>query len=332
MGTNGEKSAAGPALVRRQIAQRRRLLSAAIPLDSTLVVGRAFCYRVGGMKFDQSRKARRLELPAAAGHAFANDSTDPRSIVRAIWGDADLVLLIFAGSAAEFALNRAVDWLFFTGEVPRDPIGRLFITTRYAQRIAFADAATAQRTLESINSIHHAVERERGRQIPQWAHRDVLYMLIDYSERAHALLRRPLMSAEREALYGYYRWIGEQLHISGVPETYAAWQVDRQRHLHRDLVYSQHTAELYAAYRRQLGAWRYQTLLLVQGMLVPERVRRLLGLRTIWGGDHLASMYRLASRLGSGPLVRTALVPARYLGEVSKLDRNATGGLPPGSH
>jgi len=50
------------------------------------------------------------------------------SIVRRIWGDADLVLLVFAGAAAEFALNRAVDWLFVTGALPRDPLGRLFST------------------------------------------------------------------------------------------------------------------------------------------------------------------------------------------------------------
>ena len=45
------------------------------------------------------------------------------SVVRRIWGDAELVLLVFAGSAAEFALNRAVDWLFFTGRIPNDPVG-----------------------------------------------------------------------------------------------------------------------------------------------------------------------------------------------------------------
>jgi hypothetical protein len=67
------------------------------------------------------------------------DFVDPGSIVRTIWGDPDLVLLIFAGSAAEFALNRAVDWLFFMGEIPRDPIGRLFSTVRYAQEIVFVD-------------------------------------------------------------------------------------------------------------------------------------------------------------------------------------------------
>ena len=52
------------------------------------------------------------------------------SVVRRIWGNGDMVLLVFAGSAAEFALNRAVDWLFFTGKLPGDPIGRLFATAR----------------------------------------------------------------------------------------------------------------------------------------------------------------------------------------------------------
>ncbi len=83
------------------------------------------------------------------------DFVDRRSIVRTIWGNPDLVLLIFAGSAAEFALNRAVDWLFFTGEIPRDPIGRLFSTVRYAQEIVFVDEQTAQRTR------HASVEHQR---------------------------------------------------------------------------------------------------------------------------------------------------------------------------
>src|ERR1051326_1256699 len=89
-----------------------------------------------------------------------------QSIVRTIWGDPDLILLIFAGSAAEFALNRAVDWLFFTGKIPNDPIGRLFSTVRYAQEIVFVDEQTARRTLERINAAHRAVERDREQTIP----------------------------------------------------------------------------------------------------------------------------------------------------------------------
>src|SRR5678809_616210 len=138
---------------------------------------------------------------------------DRHSIVRKIWGDPDLVLLIFAGSAAEFALNRAVDWLFFTGEIPRDPIGRLFSTVRYAQQIVFVDQEKARQTLERINAQHASVEHDRGQTIPDWAYRDVLYMLIDYSERAHALLYRRLSSSERNDLYSVFLRIGEGLCI-----------------------------------------------------------------------------------------------------------------------
>src|SRR4051812_33768927 len=101
-----------------------------------------------------------------------------------------MVLLVFAGSAAEFALNRAVDWLFFTGKLPADPVGRLFATASYSQHIVFADDETAERTLSGIRAAHAAVERQRGEKTPDWAHRDVLYMLIDYSERAHELLSK----------------------------------------------------------------------------------------------------------------------------------------------
>jgi hypothetical protein len=52
----------------------------------------------------------------------------------------------------EFALNRAVAWLFFTGRLPHDPVGRLFSTVRYAQQIVFADEDTARRTLGPINA------------------------------------------------------------------------------------------------------------------------------------------------------------------------------------
>src|SRR5688572_31548030 len=43
--------------------------------------------------------------------------------------------------------------------------------------------STARRSLDRIRAAHGAVERERGQSIPAWAHRDVVYMLIDDSER-----------------------------------------------------------------------------------------------------------------------------------------------------
>src|SRR5215217_9120066 len=128
----------------------------------------------------------------------------PGSIVRRIWGDSDLVMLIFGAGAAEFALNKAVDWLFFTGAIPNDPLGRLFATAGYAQITVFAEEEEAKRNIARIVAIHSAVEQQRGGMIPDWAHRDVLYMLIDYSERVFHTLYRPLTAAEQQELYDVF--------------------------------------------------------------------------------------------------------------------------------
>ena len=81
------------------------------------------------------------------------------SIVRSIWGKGDTVLFIFAGAAAEFALNKAVDWLYFTGRLPNDPLGRLFSTVTYARWIVFSDTEGAHRAIDKMAAIHSAVEK-----------------------------------------------------------------------------------------------------------------------------------------------------------------------------
>lgn len=251
----------------------------------------------------------------------SRDFVDRRSIVRTIWGDPDLVLLIFAGSAAEFALNRAVDWLFFTGEIPRDPIGRLFSTVRYAQEIVFVDEEKARRTLDRINAQHASVESERGQTIPDWAYRDVLYMLIDYSERAYALIHRPLSACQKSDLFEVFLRIGEALHIPELPKTYSGWQLDRRRHLVRDLTYSKHTALLYQAYRKHLGPWRYYLLLEVQALLVPDEVRQLLHLNSNPLISSLARTYGIIGSRNLQSVTHTLLIPPRYWSEVRKFDR-----------
>ena len=259
-------------------------------------------------------------------HDAATDFAGRHSVVRKIWANGDMVLLVFAGGAAEFALNRAVDWLFFTGELPRDPIGRLFSTAAYSQHIVFADAATAARTLARIRAIHQAVERERGQSIPDWAHRDVLYMLIDYSERAHELLEGPLSPVQQQDLYDVFYRVGTGLHIPDLPLTYADWRVDRDRHLRRDLVYSNGTKTLYTRYREHLGFWRYRVLLLLQALLVPAHVRGMLRLGSGAALRPFTRLYPLLVRAGLRPFLQWLMVPAMYLDAVRKLDHRP---LPP---
>ena len=242
------------------------------------------------------------------------------SIVRRIWGDPDIVLLIFAGAAAEFALNRAVDWLFFTNRLPKDPIGRLFSTVHYAQRIVFANEQDALETLAKIAAIHAAVERGRGQLIPDWAYRDVLYLLIDNSLRAYELLYGSLSARQRDDLYSGFLRVGQGLQIAQLPSTFQEWLADRDAHLKRDLVYSEHTKILFEQYRRQLGWWRYQLLLELQALFVPEHVRGLLQLapKRLYMGP-LVTAYSLVAQLGLQGPVQHALIPKAYWPQIKSL-------------
>lgn len=245
---------------------------------------------------------------------------DTHSIVRTIWSSSDTILLIFAGAAAEFAVNRAVDWLFFTNKLPNDPIGRFFSTVQYAQNIVFADEATAHQTLARINAIHRAVERQRGDIMPDWANRDVLYMLMDYSERAFRMVERPLTPAEQGELFDLFHRVGAGLGVRDLPEDYPAWQVDRQRHMERDLVYSPYTKLLYERYREHLGWWRFNTMVDVQSLLVPPHVKQVLGLRAPRAPGGVA-MYRLLRRLGLRTHLQRLMVPREHLRAVQRLDQ-----------
>ncbi|HEX8289178.1 MAG TPA: oxygenase MpaB family protein [Pyrinomonadaceae bacterium] len=243
------------------------------------------------------------------------------SIVRQIWSNPDLILLVFAGSAAEFALNRAVDWLFFTGKIPEDPIGRFFSTVSYAQQIVFSTESQATETIRRINAIHGGVEQARGSKIPEWAYRDVLYMLIDYSQRSFELLFRPLSKTERAELFNDFRRVGEMMEIEKLPKDYAAWQKDRRLHLERDLEYTPYSRSLFDQYRKHLGEWRYSLLLNVQALIVPHRVRRLLKLSANNPLSYFIWSYSLVNELGLQSLVRQAILPPEYLAAVERLNR-----------
>lgn len=242
----------------------------------------------------------------------------PTSIVRRIWGTSDTVLFIFAGAAAEFALNKAVDWLYFTGRLPADPLSRLFSTVDYARRIVFADRAGAEKAIDTIAAIHGAVEASRGRRIPDWAYRDVLYLLIAYSIRAFELLERPLTPAECAEIVDVFGRVGRRMGIPDLPTAYPAWQADRARHLAADLALSDCTTDLYRQYRKHLGGPRYGLLRGVQGLVCPPAVRRQLGTGA-WLRPALA-IYRATKQLAVSQWLKNAMLPAEYAARIRALD------------
>src|SRR5476651_288188 len=237
---------------------------------------------------------------------------DEQSIVRKIWGKADTVLFIFAGSAAEFALNKAVDWLYFTGKLPADPLGRLFSTVEYARQIIFSDYDDAIKAIDRITAIHHGVEQARGAQIPDWAYRDVLFMLIDYSIRSFELLERKLSLAEKADVFDVFNRVGIQMNLQGLPASYLQWEIMRLQHLQQDLISSEFTIDLYKQYRKHLGRERYQLLKQVQIMVTPDRVRRLLRLSPMAYLRPALFVYKCFRLIKLESLLKNALLPLKY--------------------
>lgn len=242
------------------------------------------------------------------------------SIVREIWGKADTILFIFAGASAEFALNKSVDWLYFTGKLPADPLGRLFSTVGYARQIVFSEYGDAMRAIRQIASIHQGVERSRNARIPDSAYRDVLFMLIDYSIRSFELLERKLTVAEKEELFNVFHAVGEGMGVPGLPASLLAWERMRAEHLQENLFKSHFTIDLYKQYRKHLGWYRYHLLRNVQMRLVPERVHALLGLGQGWLVDLLLPVYKFSRQLGVGMFLRNMLLPENYKMQVIDLD------------
>jgi hypothetical protein len=249
----------------------------------------------------------------------------PDSIVRRIWGTSDTVLFIFAGAAAEIALNKAVDWLYFTGRLPADPLGRLFSTVDYARRIVFADHAGAEKAIDTIAAIHGAVEAKRGYAIPDWAYRDVLFLLVAYSIRAFEVLERPLTLDEREEIVNVFCRVGQRMGVPDLPGSYAEWLNAREHHMQQNLAASPLTFDLYRQYRKHLGGPRYQLLRAVQGLVVPPQVRIQLHLGNgAWVRPALA-LYRSSKHLQVSQWAKNAMLPTEYQAHIRALDAAPAG-------
>lgn len=242
------------------------------------------------------------------------------SIVRKIWGSSDTILFIFAGSAAEFALNRAVDWLYFTGRLPADPLGRLFSTVAYAKMIVFSPHDAAVAAIDKITAIHGGVEAARNAKIPDWAYRDVLYMLIYYSIVSFELLERKMTADEKQEVYDVFYRVGTGMKLQALPESYEAWLPSREYHLQHDLVKSEHTLDLYRQYKKHLGNTRFLLLRESQKLILPPIAKNMLELNGAEWIRPVVPLYKLIKKLHADRVVKHVLLPKKYKQQVFGLD------------
>lgn len=254
------------------------------------------------------------------GNGVRNLFVTENSIVRKIWGKADTILFIFAGASAEFALNQSVDWLYFTGRLPSDPLGRLFSTVAYARKIIFSENEIALQYIDQITAIHSGVEAARDANISSEAYLEVLYLLIDYSIRSFELLERGLNYDEKREVFNVFYRVGKRMELAGLPANYEEYLELREKQLIENLHYSKYTADLYKQYKKHLGAIRFLVLKQAQVLVVPAEVNQALSLgKTRWMLPVL-SIYKLFRLLKLQNLLKYAILPSNYTTEVMALD------------
>lgn len=250
-----------------------------------------------------------------------NYFVDEKSIVRQIWKNTDTVLLIFAGSAAEFALNKAVDWLYFTGKIPKNPLVRLFSTVEYAQNIIFSENELALATIDKITQIHQGVEKNRGQTIPDWAYRDVLYMLIDYSIRSFELLERKLEPNEKEEILDVFLRLGIRMGLKNLPNNFNDWEIDRNLHLENNLQKGKFTIHLFEQYKKHLGGLRYSILIQIQQIIVPKIVQEKLFKPSYLPTITMLKFYKSGKKFKLDRLIKSIILPKKHKEELIKIGK-----------
>jgi hypothetical protein len=246
----------------------------------------------------------------------------PDSIVRQIWSDADCILFIFGVSSGEFALHKSVDWLFYTGKLPSDPIGRLFSTVVYAQKIIFEEKSKAEKTLQNMKNIHIEVENKRGFDIPNWAYQDVLYMLIHHSMGSFERLHRTLTVSEKKEIFEVFYKVGSRMGIADLPKNLEEWQIYRKENLNENYQKTELSVQLFEAYKTHLGSIRFQILLYVQRILLPMELKTLIGNFHSPNLDILMYTYKLTKTYWPIHRLKYYLLPEQYRKTLKDLVRN----------
>lgn len=229
---------------------------------------------------------------------------EPFEVSRRVWSDPTCMLLVFVGSSAEFPLNPAVDWLFYTGRLPSDPLARFLETVAWLRRLIVADEETRNRDAKKLKKLHEVLEQKRGDTIPALSYRDVLCMNMIYSIRSVPLVTgKELELSEKDAMVRDLSLTGQQMGIQDLPWTWEQLCQQRRERI-KKWVRNDYTSKLLDSYRQALGPLNYEVLISGFPMLVEDEILERLGTGKRWLSSPM--------KLSMAPLCRTGLCHLVY--------------------
>ena len=164
------------------------------------------------------------------------------------------------------------------------------------------------------------IEKARGESIPEWAYRDVLFMLIHYSIAAYQTLERKLSQQEKEEVFDVFYRFGTRMKLQGLPDNYNDWLKIRDEDMEHDLAKSDFTTDLYKQYKKHLGSFRYRVLIEGQIIVIPERARQLLNFRKFSFLYLFLPFYKLSRTFRLDGLIKSLILPAQYKKEIKAMD------------
>ena len=248
-------------------------------------------------------------------------------ITREIWSDIDNLLLVYVGSAAEFALVDENHWLFYTGKLPARPWERFLVTLEYNQKIFRIPADEVPAFAGRIRDIHSKIEAARSRdeggeqRMSNDSFKSVGAMLIDYGIRGREYLSGCVMTdAEREAYYQDEARFFELMEIREQAADYVSFEKELEHARNTALQVNPHTAALMQSYRRELGLFRYWIMTQFMMHFVPEVITERLGLRPSLLFTPLYRIYSTVRHMGLGKVWRVLLLPKRVRAALNHLD------------
>jgi len=205
-----------------------------------------------------------------------------------IWRDIVNELLMFVGAAAEFPLDPENYWLFYTGNLPTNPLKRMIDTLQYHR--VLLNLKTEQEKvayLEKIRKIHDklevkvTLEQHHPMHIPNEAFKRVNDQNLCYAMKGYEYLHRVKMSdEEKEIFFQHFKFAASAMHITDLSSNYQEWYKYRKTYLQSDLYQvSDNTHKLFAAYRKDISAVGYWILRQFMAHFAEEEVVAKLGLK-----------------------------------------------------
>jgi hypothetical protein len=114
--------------------------------------------------------------------------------------------------------------------------------------------------------------------------------------------------------------MGIRMGLKGLPETFEAWEKMRQEHLQQNMQHSNYTDDLFQQYRKHLGAVRYRILIETQILVVPPKVREMLGFRKVSLMNPIIAIYKVSRSLKLDWVLKELILPKKYKKEIRGLD------------